>query len=248
MNILVIDNEDNIRSGIVKMLQNAGTAVKSIREANGVESGIEAIKLYNPDLVFLDVEMDDGTGFDLLEKIGTPTFDVVFITAHDKYAVRAFRFSAIDFLLKPVERDELIAAVERAVNRKNTSEIGKQLLVLQESLGTIRSLDRKLVLKDSESIHFVNVNDIIHCEADGAYTRFYIVGSKPILISRLLKEYDEILTEFNFIRIHHSHLVNGKQIRRLDRANGGKLIMTNGDEVPVSQRRRDKLLDILGQI
>lgn len=248
MTALIIDNEKSIRDGLREMITTYCGSIKNVYEETGVEKGIEAIYQHNPDIVFLDVEMNDGTGFDLLRKLQQVNFGLVFITAHDKYAVEAFRFSAIDFLLKPIDRTELVASVDRVTQHRKSADLTRQLQVLQESMGTLKNSDKKIVLKDSESFHFVNVNDIIRCEADGAYTKFVISGTKKILISKVLKEYEELLAAFNFVRVHHSHLVNTQQIVRFDRADGGNLIMANGDVVPVSQRKREQLMSILGNL
>lgn len=248
MKALIIDNEQAIREGLKEMISTSCQQITSVQEANGVAEGIEAIYKVNPDIVFLDVEMGDGTGFDLMRKLQHVNFGLVFITAHDKYAVDAFRFSAIDFLLKPIDRVDLITAVDRVIQQRKTADLQRQMMVLQESLGTLKNSDKKIVLKDSESFHFVNVNDIIRCEADGAYTKFFISGTKNILISKVLKEYEELLAGYNFVRVHHSHLVNTHQIVRFDRADGGNLMMANGDVVPVSQRKREQLLGILSSL
>ena len=248
MKALIIDNEKTIREGLAEMIGVSCQQISEVQEASGIIDGIETINRYKPDIVFLDVEMDDGTGFDLLRKIRTPDFGLVFITAHDKYAVDAFRFSAIDFLLKPISRIDLIASVARVEAFRKREDLQQQIQVLQESLSTLKNTDKKIVLKDSESFHFVNVSDIIRCEADGAYTRFVITGNKTILISKVLKEYEELLSEFNFVRVHNSHLVNMRQVIRFDRADGGNLIMVNGNTVPVSGRKRDSLLSMLGNL
>lgn len=248
MKALIIDNEKQIREGLLEMISISCPQITEVNEAGGIEDGIESIHQHKPDIVFLDVEMNDGTGFDLLRKITNPDFGLVFITAHDKYAVDAFRFSAIDFLLKPINRQDLIASVERVEAFRKREDLQRQIQVLQESLGTLKNNDKKIVLKDSESFHFVNVTDIIRCEADGAYTRFVITGNKTILISKVLKEYEELLAEFHFVRVHNSHLVNMRQVVRFDRADGGNLIMANGNIVPVSGRKRDSLLSMLGNL
>jgi two-component system LytT family response regulator len=248
MKALIIDNEEPVRNALKTLLGSLCPQVTEIREANGVTNGIAAIREAEPDVVFLDVEMDDGTGFDLIKHLTTVPFELIFITAHNKYAVEAFRLSAIDFLLKPFSASEIVRSVERATKQIKSKDILRQLQILQESLGTIKSVDKKIVLRDSESFHFVNVSDIIRCEADGAYTRFHITGMKEILISKGLKEYEDMLTAYNFIRVHHSHLINLRQVVRFDKADGGALIMANKDNVPVSQRKREVLLEALNQI
>lgn len=248
MKALIIDNEEPIRNALKELLVTLCPQVDPVLEATGVASGLEAIKSYQPDIVFLDVEMDDGTGFELISKLTSVPFELIFITAHNKYAVDAFRLSALDFLLKPFSGAEIVRSVERAGRQIRSKDISRQLQVLQESLGTIKSVDKKIVLRDSESFHFVNVGDIIRCEADGAYTRFHIFGMKEILISKGLKEFEDMLAPFQFIRVHHSHLINLRQVVRFDKADGGALIMANKANVPVSQRKREVLLEALTQI
>lgn len=248
MRTLIIDNDEKIRQGLKEMLSRYCPAVTSVYEAHGVESGLVAINDVNPQLVYLDVEMDDGTGFDLIKKMGSYHFQLVFITAYNKYAVDAFRFSAIDFLQKPIDVEELVESVDRAKNNINQINLQQQLQVLYESMGAVRSNEKKIVLKDNESIHFVKVQDIIRCEADGAYTKFFIAHTDPILISKSLKEYDDILTPFGFIRCHHSHLVNTAKILRFDKTDGGALILQNNDYIPVSQRKKEQVLDFLSNL
>ncbi len=248
MKALIIDNEEPIRTALKELLTAVCPQVTSIKEANGVASGLAAVLEFEPDIVFLDVEMDDGTGFDLIKQLSSVSFELIFITAHNKYAVDAFRLSAIDFLLKPFSSSEIVRSVERATNQIKSKDIVHQLQILQESLGTIRGADKKIVLRDSDSFHFINVGDIIRCEADGAYTRFHVTGMKEILISKGLKEYEDMLAPYQFIRVHHSHLINLRQVVRFDKADGGSLVMANKDNVPVSQRKREVLLEALNQI
>lgn len=248
MKALIIDNEEPIRNALRELLNALCPQVKEIHEATGVATGLAAVKEHRPDVVFLDVEMNDGTGFDLISKLAPVSFELIFITAHNKYAVDAFRMSALDFLLKPFSGADVVRSVERAGQQIKTKDIARQLQVLQESLGTIKSADKKIVLRDSDSFHFINVNDIIRCEADGAYTRFHISGMKEILISKGLKEYEDMLGPYHFIRVHHSHLINLRQVVRFDKADGGALVMANKDNVPVSQRKREVLLEALNEI
>jgi two-component system LytT family response regulator len=245
MNVLIIDNDANIREGLKEMLTQYCSGIQSVAEAHSVASGFQSIQQFQPNLVFLDVEMDDGTGFDLIKKLGSYHFQLIFITAYNKYAVDAFRLSAIDFLQKPIDPQELVESVTKAKNSIRNLNLQKQLQVLHESMNAIRTNEKKIVLKDNEAIHFVRVQDIIRCEADGAYTKFHIVHSSPLLISKSLKEYDELLSPFGFIRCHHSHLVNISKILKFDKTDGGYLILDNKDLIPVSQRKKDQVLDFL---
>jgi two-component system LytT family response regulator len=245
MRVLVIDNEKNIREGVVHMVHEYCPEVTEVNEASGVKSGLDAIKNLSPDIVLLDVEMDDGTGMDLLSQLSEINFELIFITAHNKYAVDAFKYSAIDFLTKPILPDDLISAMDRAANHKESLSLVKQLKVLDNSLNRLNSKEKKIVLKDSNSIYFVDVSDIIRCQSDGQYTEFYLENQKKVVISRSLKEYEELLTPFGFLRPHHSHLINVNKILRFDKADGGNLILQNQDEIPVSQRKKAAILQLL---
>ncbi len=245
MKILVVDNEANIRKGIVELIKNFCPFAFEIFEADGVTSGLKAVAEVNPDILFLDVELDDGTGMDLLSQLNEVDFHVVFVTAHNKYAMDAFRFSAIDFLLKPINPNELIEAFDKVTKQIKNKFVQDQLEVMQESLHRISSKEKKIVLKDSNSIFFVKVSDIIRCESDGQYTEFYIENLKKIIISKSLKEYEELLEPYGFIRPHHSHLINTSKILRMDKFNGGILVMQNQDEIPVSHRKKAQILQVL---
>lgn len=248
MNALIIDNEAELRDGLKKMIQIYCPQINHIYEADGVGSGLNAIGDYNPDIVFLDMEMGDGTGIDLLNQLKSYQFQLIIITAYDKYAVDAFKFSAIDFLLKPIDPEDLIDGVTKAHKNIQNVNLQKQLQILYEGMGSIRTNEKKIVLKDNESIHFIRIQDIIRCEADSSYTKFVITNSSPILISKSLKEYDDILTGYGFIRCHHSHLVNTSKILRFDKIDGGSLILDNKEIVPVSHRKKDQVLEFLSRL
>lgn len=248
MKVIIIDNENEIVDGLRLMIEKFCPQVTELYTAEGIESGIEAILKYNPDLIFLDVELDNGTGMDLLSKLKNYSFDVVFITAHNKYAVDAFKFSAIDFIQKPIGIQELVSAVQKANSSLTNKDLKLQLTILKENFNKINKDEKKIVLKDSESIYFLSISDIIMCKAEGSYTEFYLSSSQKITISKGLKEYDELLEQYGFIRTHNSYLVNIRKIKRFDKANGGFLVLENNHEVPVSQRKRDKILLFLGSI
>lgn len=245
MKALIIDNEAELRDGLKKMIQIYCPQITHIYEAEGVNTGLEAINSFNPDIVFLDMEMGDGTGIDLLNQLRSYQFQLIIITAYDKYAVDAFKFSAIDFLLKPIDPEDLIDGVTKAHKNIQNVDLQKQLQILYEGMGSIRTNEKKIVLKDNESIHFIRIQDIIRCEADSSYTKFVITNSAPILISKSLKEYDDILTGYGFIRCHHSHLVNTSKILRFDKIDGGSLILDNKEIVPVSHRKKEQVLEFL---
>jgi two-component system, LytTR family, response regulator len=247
MRALVVDNETEIRNSVVELISAFCPEITEIGEAVSVESGILKVQEYKPDVLFLDVELGDGTGMDLLARLGNVTFPVIFITAHNKYAVDAFRFSAIDFLLKPIDPEELMRSVERVKTQSN-NRISEQLQVLKEIISNSLNIDKKIVLRDSASIYFVKVADIIRCESDRSYTTFVLAHGKKIIVSKGIKDYEEILEPNGFIRTHQSHLVNVSKIVRFDKIDGGTLVMENEDRVPVSQRKKEEVIYLLSSL
>lgn len=245
MKVLIIDNEINLRNGLKLLLENYRPEVTGIEEADSVKTGLDAISNYKPDVVLLDVEMEDGTGFDLMKKIPEPDFQLIFVTAHNKYAIEAFQFSAIDYLLKPVDPDALQKSIHKAAGKIRNNNLQQQVQVLLQQLSGIQNKDRKIVLKDIENTWFVKVSDILYCEAEGTYTRFFLQHTEPILVSKNLKEYEDILEPLGFLRTHHSFLANPDKIKSYDKTDGGALILENGSTIPVSQRKKDFVMQVL---
>lgn len=246
MKLAVIDNENEVRKGLKLMLQHNFPEAEIV-EADGVKTGIELIVHEHPDLVLLDVEMNDGTGLDLLKKLDHRPFEVIFITAFAQYAIEALRLSAIDYLLKPVDPLELVKAVNKALDKLDKDSLGSKLELLDQNLKQLTGGNRKILLKDMESIHLIKIDDIMRCEADGNYTRFYITGRSSIMVSKNLKEYEGLLGN-HFLRVHNSHLVNVNFITRIDKINGGSIEMSDGIDIPVSVRKREKLVDFLKKL
>lgn len=246
MKILIVDNEAAIRQTLKEMLQLLNNGNNFIDEADGVATGIEKINTMQPDVVLLDVEMNDGTGFDLLQQIQYHSFQLIFTTAHNQYAIQAFKFSAIDYLLKPVDPVELNAAIEKATANINSSNLQNQLTVLMQQLSPKTETAKQIVLKDIDKTYFIKVNDILYCEAEGSYTKFYISNSEPIFVSRNLRSYEELLAPAGFIRTHHSCLVNPAKIKVYDRKTDcGTLVLEGGHTIPVSQRKKDFVIQFL---
>jgi two-component system LytT family response regulator len=244
MKILVIDNEPEIRNVLLQMLQQWNNDRHLIAEANGVKTGLEKINVWQPDIVLLDVEMDDGTGFDLLQQIHQPKFQLIFTTAHNKYAVQAFKFSAIDYLLKPIDPIELQAALQKALDNISSTILQNQLQVLMQQLHHKNEPDKQIVLKDIDKTYFIKISDILYCEAEGAYTKFYLSNKEEILVSKNLRFYEDLLE--GFIRTHHSCLVNPSKIKMYDRkTDSGTIILESGHSIPVSQRKKEFVLQFL---
>lgn len=240
ISIAVIDDESKARETIINILALSNENLNIIGEADSVQSGFELISCKQPDLVLLDIHLMDGTGFDLLKKFETINFKVIFITAHEEHAVKAFKFSALDYILKPLTAGELLSAVEKVKDLKHKEETELKLSAFLSNLDKIK----KIVLKTAESIHIVQVKNIIRCEADVNYTTFYLDNNDKLLVSKTLKEYSELLEPSGFYRTHQSHLVNLDHILRYDKTEGGHLVMDDESIVPVSSRKRDELFKV----
>jgi len=235
--VLIIDDENRTRSLIAKMIDSFGFDVDTIPEGENVQSGIKAIEKHNPDIVLLDIQMPDGTGFDVIRSIGNKNFEVIFITAHEEFAIKAIKFSALDYLLKPVDASELKAALEKALELVDSEKSNSQFDALHSNIQSNEK--RRLVLKTQESVHVVDLEQIIRCEADRNYTSFFLKDSKKILVSKTLKEYETLLAAHNFLRVQQSHLINIDYVDRYDKKNGGAVVMKDGSEVPLSPAKRE---------
>jgi two-component system LytT family response regulator len=240
---LVIDDENRTRDLIAKMINSFELDIKAISDGESVVSGLKAIEEHNPDIVFLDIQMPDGTGFDLLRSLPNKSFEVIFITAHEEFAIKAIKFSALDYILKPIDADELKAAVERSVksigNKKEESQFDALQLNIQPNQ------KRRLVLKTQESVHVVELDSIIRCESERNYTSFFLISGKKIVVSKTLKDYEILLAGHNFLRVQQSHLINLDFVSRYDKINGGTIVMKDDSEVPLSQAKREIFFKIL---
>lgn len=238
---IIVEDETRGRNALKALLEPIQEA-ELIGEAGNVEDAIELIKETNPDLVLLDIEMPRQNGFDLLALLPERKFDVIFTTAYDSYAIRAIKFSAIDYLLKPIDPEELKIAIEKTAEKRKQDLHQPQLQInnLLENLKAINKQNFKLTLPTFEGSLFVPIDDIIRCESDANYTRFYIrAEQKVVMVSKTLKEYEELLTEYGFCRVHHSHLINLKFIKKYIKGEGGVVVMIDGAEVEVSRRKKE---------
>ncbi|MEI2738290.1 MAG: LytTR family DNA-binding domain-containing protein [Chitinophagaceae bacterium] len=245
MKVLVIDNEPNLRTAIKALLNAFCPEITVIEDADGVRTGLQKIKSFHPDIVLLDVEMDDGSGFDLMKQVTNPAFQLIFVTAHNKYAIEAFQFSAIDYLLKPVDPDALQKSIERARINIHNKGLSRQIEILLQQMAGKPDHEKRIVLKDIDNIYFVKVADILYCMAEGTYTKFYMQHDNPVIVSKNLKEYENILEPLGFIRCHHSYLVNPEKILRYDKSDIGSLVLEGNHHVPLSQRKRESILKLL---
>ncbi|MEZ5197004.1 MAG: LytTR family DNA-binding domain-containing protein [Bacteroidales bacterium] len=244
---IIVDDEPHMRQTLNKLLQKHCPNVKIVDMAGSVSSGLESIRKHHPDLVLLDIKMDDGTGFDLLRQAEPIDFKIIFITAYDQYAVEAFRFSALDYLLKPIIPAYLAGAVYRAEEQK-IRDLEIQLGNLKNNLGTQDVSKKKIILKTLENIHILAVEDILYCASDSNYTTFYLANSNQIVVSKTLKEYEDLLKGSGFFRVHKSFLVNLSKINRLEKSEGGNLIMSNNEKIPIGASRKEQLMELFEQL
>jgi len=245
MKLLITDNEPGQRATLRSLLQHFCPEITEVEEADGVQSGLATIRSFRPDILLLDVEMDDGSGFDLLNQVYNPDFQLIFVTAYNQYAIEAFKFSAIDYLLKPVDPDGLQKSIQKAILNIRNSNLQQQVQVLLQQLSGVQNKERKIVLKDIDNTWFIKVTDVLYCEAEGTYTRFHLQNGGPILVSKNLKEYEEILEPLGFLRTHHSFLANPDKIKSFDKTHGGALVLEGGLSIPVSQRKKDFVMQVL---
>jgi two-component system, LytTR family, response regulator len=247
INTVIIEDEKNSRELLKNIITSDCPEINIIGEAENVTSGVETIKRLNPQLIFLDISMPDGTGFDLLSQLGNQKLDVIFTTATDKFAIKAIKYSAVDYLLKPLDVEELKLAVKKIAEKKNTTPNIENLNYLINHLKHQDELFQKITLPTGNAFEIVAVKDIIRCEAEGSYTYFYIQGGKKYMVSASLKHYEDLLPENDFIRVHHHHLINMNHVTRFLKQDGGYAIMSDGAQIEVSRRKKDNFLERLKQ-
>lgn len=238
---IVIDDEQHcIRALLSDLLKNC-PSVEVLDTCNSAKEGILSIKKNNPDLIFLDVEMPWMNGFEMLEVLGDVNFSIIFTTAHGEFAAKAFRISAVDYLLKPIDANDLKAAVQKVEKKM---EEGSSLQHITNLLRNIRqpSGEQKIALPQREGYEFVDVSSIIYCHAEGAYTKVFINDKKTMLISRTLGDVEELLPPEMFQRIHHSTLVNVSYISQFLRTDGGYVVLKNGEKLSVSKAKKEMLM------
>lgn len=242
---IIVDDEKASRDALKGLLQRYCSNVEVVAEGENVAGGIEVIRLFTPDLVFLDVQMPDGSGFRLLEQLDEISFEVIFTTAFDQYAIKAIKYSALDYLLKPIIPDDLIKAIEKFKQRKTIGRVEESVRTLLENLQSKTQEPKKIVLNTAEGMHIVLVDDIVRCMSDDCYTHFFFKDGKKMLISKTLKDNEELLSSKDFIRPHKSHLINLKYVKSFVRNDGGYIVMIDDSQIPVSRRKREEILDIL---
>jgi two-component system LytT family response regulator len=242
---IVIDDEQHCVRALLSDLQQHCPAVEVVEACSSAKEGMMAIKKLNPDLVFLDVEMPWMNGFEMLDLLGDINFSIIFTTAHDEFAAKAFRISAVDYLLKPIDANDLKAAVQKVEKKMDE---GSSVQHISNLLRNMRqsSAEQKIALPQREGYEFVDLATIIYCQAEGAYTKIFINEKKPMLISRTLGDVEELLSPEMFQRIHHSTVVNVNYIAQFLRTDGGSVVLKNGEKLSVSKAKKEMLMARLG--
>jgi len=241
---VVIEDEKYSRSTLLQMLYEHCPQICIVAEGDSVKTGLAAISEQKPQIVFLDIELQSESSFEILERLPEIDFELIFTTAFDHYALKAIKFCAIDYLLKPIDLNELLIAVSKAEKRLNREYLNKNLEILLGNLKSGSQNSHRIALPTLEGLLFVRVSDIIYCESDGPYTRFFLKHADKIITSKNLKEYEELLHEYNFFRIHKSYLVNLQEVQKYVRGDGGQLIMSNGAALTVAKQRKENFLQI----
>ena len=241
---VLIDDESNSLEMMEWLLKTYCPQVQIEAMCNTAGKGIEAINKYKPDLVFLDIEMPHMNGFQMLEQLHSIDFEIIFTTSYDQYAITAFKFSALDYLLKPIDREELQKAVEK-VSKKISPPVSQQLEILLQKISQQAITIQRIALPTMQGLEFVPVNSIISCSSSNNYTEFFLGDKKKLLVSRTLKEVEDMLADHSFLRVHNSHVVNLNAITRYVKGEGGYLVMTDGSTVDVSRSRKELLMQKL---
>ena len=245
---LIIDDEEDAREGLRLSVEQYCPKVQLLAVCASPEEGLQAIQTHTPDLVFLDIQMPRMSGFDLLQQLPSVPFEVVFATAHDQYAIKAIRFSALDYLLKPVDIDDLMQAVRKVQQRLEQKDSAYQYQSVLHNVQFRSEKIERLAVPSLEGIDFFALDDIVYCQADGNYTTLHLVGEERKLISKNLKDFEGLLATSGFCRVHHSSLINMQHVQKYVKGEGGYVILTDGHSVDISRRKKEVFLGMLDKL
>ncbi|MGB3104070.1 LytR/AlgR family response regulator transcription factor [Sphingobacterium siyangense] len=248
MRAVLVDDEISNLENLQALLEKHCPQVSVVAMVQSVGDAVDVIGKYLPNLVFLDIQMGDKTGFDLLKLLPWRDFEVVFVTAYDQYGIQAVKFAALDYLLKPIDIEELMDAVNKAEYKLATQKQNSQLEFLLQQLKKPEKNVGKIALQMQSEIRYVTLSEIIRCEADNTYTHFILANGEKILVSRSLKEYADLLHPNGFVRTHQSHLVNPKYVKSWLKEDGGILLLMSGEKIPISRPNRDMVKQALQQL
>jgi len=241
MKAIIVDDESANVKNLTILLNKYCPQVETLGSANNNQNGLSLFEVEKPDLLFLDIQLDNDTGFNLLKLLPKKDFEVIFVTAYDNYGIQAIKFAALDYILKPIDIDELVSAVNKAEIKLKEKHQTMQLDFLVSYIKRDHAVPLKIALPQQKEIVYVLLTNIVRCEAEGTYTFFYLQNGEKILVSKVLKEYAELLENNGFIRTHQSHLVNLTFIKSWLKEDGGMLLLETGEKIPVSRPHKDKV-------
>ena len=242
---VLIDDEKNALEMLEWQLHTYCPQVEVSAICINADLGISAIQQHKPQLVFLDIEMPKKNGFEVVQAFSQPFFDVIFTTAYNQFALKAFRFAALDYLLKPVDAEDLVVAVSRYEKKMLNSHFKQQLDILMQQYNQPNTLPDKISFATQQAIHFISPSNIVYCESDSNYTTLHFMDKSKMVVSKTLKEVEEMLIHYHFFRIHHSFIINLKQVNRYVKTEGGSIEMTDGAQLPISRQRKEELMQVL---
>ena len=245
---LIIDSEKNTEKKIAGIIDGYCKGFTIEGSAGTLKQGMILIQKTQPDLILLNVMLKDGSGFELLNKIEERNFEVIFMAGNRDFAYKAIKYNALDYILKPFEEKEVIESLLKATEKRKQENNKYLLRSFLSNFAGQKSNGKKVVLKTTDDIHIVEVGKIIRCESDGSYTKVYLTGKSQIVVSKNLKEFEELLTDFGLLRVHHSHLVNINHIERFHKRSGGLIVMSDGSEIPVSVRKKENLIELFEKL
>jgi two-component system, LytTR family, response regulator len=245
---IIIEDEEDSRRLLVDLLAEHFKNITVLAVCENVSDAKDALELHRPDLVFSDVELDYESVFDLLEQLAPIDFEVIFTTAYEKYAIQAIKFSALDYLLKPFGMDDLTSAINHYQERKNKYQPARQFEVLFHNLRGIQASAKKIALPTLNGLKVVALKDVVRCQADANYTTFFFAGENKMMVTKTLKEFEELLEEYDFMRVHNSHLINLNHVAKYTKGEGGVVTMSDGAEVDVSRRKKEEFLQRLTKL
>ncbi|MEM7659234.1 MAG: LytTR family DNA-binding domain-containing protein [Bacteroidota bacterium] len=247
MKAIIIDDEPRARAVLRTLLEENCPEVEILAEAEDVPEAVKAINKHHPDIIFLDIEMPGYSGFELMDFFSEINFQIIFTTAYSEYAVQAFQVSAIDYLLKPIQIDQLLHAVQKAKEKLNHSQTLEKLEALKSNLNSDGQI-KKIALPVANGLLFVETEDIIYLKAEGSYTQIHLVQGPKLLVSRKLKEFEKLLSNPSFFKSHRSYLINLNHVKQYVRQDGGYIVMKNDDVVSIAKDRKDALLEAIKNI
>jgi len=248
LKVILVDDEENVREALSQLLELYHPEMRVCASCNSVTSAITAIKEYQPDILLLDIEIGNENGFAIFKQFPKPDFRVIFITAYQQYALQAFRFAVLDYLLKPIDPALLSEALKKAADLFDKEKISVKIDSFLHNISDLSKDSKKIVLKTSDNIHLVNLRDIIYCEADRSYTTFHLVDKSRILVSTTMGDYEEMFKDYRFFRIHQSFLLNLNYFKRYEKSEGGKAVLTDNTSLPVATRKKEQLLQRLANL